>query len=448
MSTDSPAPTDLPAEELVGAPDGEPGGDRFAVLREELERADNDDLTSRRVEGPVSDYAVDFDHTGVEWVADPFPIWADLRERCPVAHSDRYGGAWLPTRHADVSAIAHDTERFTSRSVVVGNHRPPSEVEPVGVAPPITSDPPFHAEARRILLPAFSPKAVERLEPITVELCDSLLDSLEGRDVVDAAAEYAQHIPMRIIATMLGFPPEDEHRFAVFVHNVLEGVNDPPEVRFGKIQELFVYLTAQIDDHLENPRDDLTSYLIAAEMEGRKLDPFHIAGTMALLLLAGIDTTWSAIGASLWHLGGNPEDLARLVAEPDLMPTAIEELLRAYSPVTMARMVKQDMDFEGCPMKADDWVLLCFPSANRDREFFEDADEVLIDRTVNRHAAFGLGVHRCIGSNLARMELRVALQRWLARFPEFSLADPGSVTWSAGQVRGPRTLPIRLGAPT
>lgn len=420
--------------------------DRFHALREELEHPDHGELDNAPVEGPVADFATDFDHTATQWVKDPYPIWEDLRSRCPVAHTDRYGGAWLPVRHEDVSSIAYDTDRFTSRSVVMGNHRPPSEVAPVGVAPPISSDPPFHAEARRILLPAFGPKAVERLEPVTIELCDSLLDGLEGREVVDAASEYAQHIPMRIIATMLGFPPDDSERFARFVHNVLEGVNEPPAVRFGKVQELFVYLTAQIEDHVANPRDDLTSFLIEAEMDGKKLDPFHIAGTMALLLLAGIDTTWSAIGASLWHLAGHPEDLRRLVEDPGLMPTAIEELLRAYAPVTMARLVKQDMDFEGCPMKADDWILLSFPAANRDPEVFERADEVLIDRKVNRHATFGLGIHRCLGSNLARMELRVALERWLARFPEFTLEDPGAVTWSAAQVRGPRTLPIRIGA--
>jgi cytochrome P450 len=165
---------------------------------------------------------------------------------------------------------------------------------------------------------------------------------------------------------------------------------------------------------------------------------------MSLLMLAGIDTTWSAIGASIWHLADNPADRTRLVAEPELLPTAMEEFLRAYAPVTMARLVKHDMDWNGCPMKAEDWVLLSFPSANRDPDAFDDADQVQIDREVNRHAAFGLGIHRCLGSHLARMELRVALEVWLERFPEFSLADPGQVTWSAGQVRGPRTLPVRV----
>jgi len=165
---------------------------------------------------------------------------------------------------------------------------------------------------------------------------------------------------------------------------------------------------------------------------------------MALLLIAGIDTTWSAIGSSLWHLARTPADRERLVAEPGLLPTAMEEFLRAYAPVTMARLVKQDMHWHGVDMKADDWILLSFPAANRDPAQFDRAGEVVIDREMNRHAAFGLGIHRCLGSHLARMELRVALEVWLERIPEFSLADPAAVTWSAGQIRGPRALPLRI----
>jgi cytochrome P450 len=165
---------------------------------------------------------------------------------------------------------------------------------------------------------------------------------------------------------------------------------------------------------------------------------------MVLLMIAGIDTTWSAIGASLWHLAQHPADRERLAAEPQLMPTAVEEFLRAYAPVTMARLVAQDFDFHGCPMKEGDWLLLPFPAANRDPEFFADADEVRIDRTENRHAAFGLGIHRCLGSNLARMELLIALEEWMKRYPDFELTDPAAVHWSPGQVRGPRTLPVRI----
>jgi hypothetical protein len=392
---------------------------------------------------PVVDWATDFDHTDPAWVGDPYPIWDELRATCPVAHSDRYGGVWLPTRHDDVSAIAHDTDHFTSQSVVVTEGRPMIPA-PQGVAPPISSDPPFHHEARRLLLPAFSPNAVEKLEPFTRAYCASLLDALVGRDVVDAAAEYAQHIPVRVIAQMLGFPAEDADQFRVFVHNTLESVDAPIEKRTENFQLLNAYLNVQIADHVAHPRDDLTSFLLQAEMDGRPLSEEHVSGSIALLLLAGIDTTWSAIGASLWHLAKTPEDRKRLVAEPGLLPVAMEELLRAYAPVTMARLVKEDVEFEGCPMKAGEWVLLPFPAANRDPEAFEQADEVVIDREVNRHAAFGLGIHRCAGSNLARMELRVALEVWLERFPDFSLADSDAVRWSGGQVRGPRVLPLSV----
>ncbi|MGI8755159.1 MAG: cytochrome P450, partial [Acidimicrobiales bacterium] len=150
------------------------------------------------------------------------------------------------------------------------------------------------------------------------------------------------------------------------------------------------------------------------------------------------------IGASLWHLAGHPQDQQRLRDEPDLWPTAIEELLRAYSPVTMARDIVRDGEIAGCPVRAGEPLLLPFPAANRDPAAFDRADEVLLDRQQNRHVAFGVGIHRCLGSNLARMELRTALERFLDRLPPFHLADPTAVTWSTGQVRGPRTLPLRF----
>ena len=394
---------------------------------------------------PVTDWATDFDHADPEYAARAPEIWAELRQSCPVAHSDRYGGVWLPTRHEDVSAIAYDTEHYTSRSILVTEGRPLAPA-PRGIAPPISSDPPFHHEARRLILPAFSPKAIAPLEPFTRDYCNELLDAVDGKDVVDAAVDYAQHIPVRIIAKMLGFPAEDAEMFRTIVHNVMESVDLPVEQRMANFLDLDAYLTAQVEDHIDNQRDDLTSFLLEAEMDGRPLEPEHVGGTIILLLIAGIDTTWSAIGASLWHLAKTPEDRQRLVDEPELMPFAIEELLRAYAPVTMARLVAQDHEFQGCPMKTDEWVLLPFPAANLDPEAFEDPDEVKIDREVNRHAAFGLGIHRCAGSNLARMEMRVAIETWLERFgADFSLADPDAVTWSGGQVRGPRTLPVAIG---
>jgi cytochrome P450 len=418
--------------------------DRFA---EDFRQTRDDEPVGTRspvITGPVTDWATDFSHVEPEWAADPYPIQDDLRQRCPIAHTERFGGAWLPTCYEDVAAIAYDTDHFSSRSIILSNFRPPRALAPIGGSPPISSDPPFHRHARKLLLPAFTKSAVSRQEAGTRRFCHSLIDALAGQRVVDAARDYAQHIPVRVIADLLGFPPDDGPQFREFVEDLLEGINLPPDERIARVSRLFDYLLAQVDDHLGNPREDLTSYLINAELYGRKLDPSHVIGTMALLLIAGIDTTWSAIGTSLWHLARTPGDRRRLVAEPGLLPTAVEELLRAYAPVTMARLVKDDMHWHGVDMKADDWILLSFPAANRDPAQFDRAGEVVIDREVNRHAAFGLGIHRCLGSHLARMELRVALQAWLERIPEFTLEDPSAVTWSTGQIRGPRALPLRI----
>ncbi|HYK68896.1 MAG TPA: cytochrome P450 [Streptosporangiaceae bacterium] len=417
--------------------------DRFTQDRDE--RPEDFGTRSEIITGPVADWATDFSHFEPEWTADPYVIQDDLRQRCPIAHTERFGGGWLPVRYDDVASIAYDTEKFSSRAIIMGNFRPPVDIAPIGGSPPISSDPPFHHDARKLLLPAFTKKNVSRLEPSTRAFCHSLIDSFEGRDSVDAAHDYAQHIPMRVIADMLGFPPEDGPKFRQFVENTLEGINLPPEERIERMEALGDYLLEQVHDHLANPRDDLTTYLINAELYGHKLQAEHVTGTMALLLIAGIDTTWSAIGSSLWHLARAPADLARLTAEPGLLPTAVEEFLRAFAPVTMARLVRNDMTWRGVTMKADDWILLSFPAANRDPAQFDRAGEIVIDREENRHAAFGLGIHRCVGSHLARMELRVALEVWLERIPRFSLADPAAVTWSAGQIRGPRALPLRIG---
>jgi len=391
---------------------------------------------------PVTDWSTDFDHTTEGWAAAAPAIWDELRVTCPVAHSERFGGTWLPTRHADVAAIAHDTEHYTSNSVIVADFRPDVPA-PMGFAPPITSDPPFHEFARKLLLPAFSPKAINVLEEPTREFCGELIDELLATGpVVDAATGYAQHIPVRVIAHLLGVPAEDGDRFRTFIHRILERPGQAGPVAEEDL--LTTYLFGVVEDHRRSPRDDLVSYLIGLEIGGEPLSDEHVIGTLALLLIAGIDTTWSAIGASLWHLAQHPEDRERIVADPAVMTFAVEEFLRLYAPVTMARIVAADTEIGGCPVAAGDWVLLPFPAANRDPAAFPDAEKFVIDRQRNRHAAFGLGIHRCIGSNLARLELRIALEEWMRRVPEFELADSDGVRWSTGQVRGPRTLPVRV----
>ncbi len=405
---------------------------------------------SANMYGPVTDWATDLDHSDPEYNRHAPEIWRELVDSgCPVAHSNRYGGMWAPLTHELVSEIAYDVEHFTSRAVVVSRANADDLMEPpVGGAPPITSDPPFHHHARRLLLPPFAPKQIEPWEDDIRTLCRERLDAALAAptDSIDAATQYAQHIPVNVIARMLGLPPEDDEKFRGFVHDALEAVDIEVSERGANFDRLDEYLNEQIADHQANPRDDLISYLLDVELFGEPLSPRHVRGSIALLMIAGIDTTWSAIGSSIWHLATHAEDRRRLVAEPDLIPTAVEEFLRAYAPVTMARMVAKDHDFHGCPMKEDDWVLLPFPAANRDPGVFDRADEVIIDRMENRHAAFGLGIHRCLGSNLARLELRVAVEEFLARLPEFELADPSGddVIWSVGQIRGPRVLPLRI----
>jgi cytochrome P450 len=396
---------------------------------------------------PIEDWATDFDHTHPDYAAKAPEIWDELREQCPVAHTERFGGTWLPTRHADVAAIAHDTEHFSNEGVIDSPWKPEG-MAPMGGAPPITSDPPFHAEARRLLLPAFSPKEIAKWEPATRQACNELLDQIlaEGKDVVDAAQEYAQHIPVRVIADMLGVPREDGDKFRRFIHNIIEAPGTFDEGTFDPEDTLDAYLTKVVEDHRANPKDDLVGFLMKAEMNGEPLADQHIGGTIALLLIAGIDTTWSAIGASLWHLAQVPSDRKRLVDDPEVLPFAVEEFLRFYAPVTMARLVAEEVEVGGQKLGKRDWVLLPFPAANRDPEAFEDADRFVIDRKRNRHVAFGLGIHRCLGSNLARMELQIAIDEWMRRIPDFELADddPAAVRWSGGQVRGPRQLPVRI----
>ena len=206
--------------------------------------------------------------------------------------------------------------------------------------------------------------------------------------------------------------------------------------------ELLSFLNNQIMARREKPTDDLISKLLQAEVEGEPVSHIHLLGTCLLIVIAGIDTTWSSIGSALWHLAQHPDDRRMLIERPEIIQNAVEELLRAYSPVTMARVTNRNVEYAGCPMKENDRVLMNFPAANRDPAKFEEPDKVILDRQFNPHIAFGVGIHRCAGSNLARMEMRISIEEWLKRIPDFSLEDPGAVTWAGGQVRGPRNLPV------
>ncbi|HEY5638594.1 MAG TPA: cytochrome P450 [Dehalococcoidia bacterium] len=395
---------------------------------------------------PVEDWATDYDIFDPGYIKDPFPTWDELREKCPVAHTERWGSSWMPTRYEDLRKIAADVDIFSSRNPLVATVGQPAEVNPdleqraSAGAPPISSDPPVHTWSRALLLPKFSIKAVAEYEEETRELCRSLIDGFIDKGRADAAADYAQQIPPRVIANMLGIPQERAGEFTEWVRGFLEYGLTNVEFRSGSAMQIFSFLNEQIQDRKANPGDDLISYLLSAKADGAP-DPIpepHVLGTCFLLLVAGIDTTWSSIGSAMWHLAQNPDHCKRLIDGPELITSAVEELLRAYAPVTMAREVTQDAQYNGCAMKENDKVLMNFPAGCRDPEKFENPDEVILDRKINPHIAFGVGIHRCAGSNLARMEMRVAIEEWLKRIPEFRLEDPEAVTWAGGQVRGPR----------
>jgi hypothetical protein len=309
--------------------------------------------------------------------------------------------------------------------------------------PPLTSDPPVHRGWKRAVMPPFTPNETLKLQPKTRAICDELIDAfpLDGGDVADL---YTQHIPARLTAHMMGLPDSDGDLFRRWLYEHFElSVADPSSV-IRVSAEMGDYFAAEIAKRQVNPTDDLITQLMGTTIDDRPAEPEDVLGMLRILLLAGVDTTWSAIGSALWHLAQHPADAERLRAEPELMPTAIEELLRAYAPVTMAREVVKDATVAGCPMRAGEMVLLSYPTANRDPAVFPEPDRVILDRAENRHAAFGLGIHRCVGHNLARMELTVAIETFLRRVPSFRMNGP--VTWSVGPVRGPRSLPMAFGA--
>ena len=415
---------------------------------------------------PVKDWTTDYDIFSTEYVKDPFPIWDDVREKCPVAHTDRWGGSFMPTRYEDLFNIAKDIQHFSSRNVLVADVMPAPVDESelteeqrlaaeederlvqqynVG-APPITSDPPVHTWARKLLLPPFSVTSVAKYEEETRELCNELIDRFIDKGRADGAADYAQQIPPRVIASMLGIPKDRCDDFTNWVRGFLELGLTNPELREQSARSIFEFMIEQVQARKEKPGDDLISYLLSAEVDGEPVPEPHVVGTCFLLLVAGIDTTWSSIGSALWHLAQHPEHRKQLIENPALMPNAIEELLRAYSPVTMARYVASDTEYAGCPIPEGRKVLMNFPAANRDPRVFEQPDEVILDREKNPHIAFGVGIHRCAGSNLARMEMKVSIEEWLKRIPDFRLEEPSAVTWAGGQVRGPRKMGLVWGS--
>ena len=299
----------------------------------------------------------------------------------------------------------------------------------------------------RRLLPHFSPKVVEAHRAYTEDVCDRLIDEFIDTGEADAAGQYAQQIPPRVIAHKLGIDESRVDEFTMWVRNVLEFGLTQPELRVkyrDVIRDFFRELVAERSADLDGGDDLIRALLRSTDPDGKPVAHEIVVGMCNLQLVAGIDTTWSSIGSALWHLASHPDDRRRLADDPGLLATAIEEFLRYYSPVTMARVATETVEYGDVTIEPGDKVLMNFPGANHDPRVFENPGEFVIDRERNRHIAFGSGIHRCAGSNLARLEMEVAIGTWMRRMPEFELSAPDEVTWAGGQVRGPRYLPVRF----
>lgn len=391
---------------------------------------------------PVVDWVNDWDWLDDQWGANAIEIFRTVRDQCPVAITERYGRSFMPVTMDATKTIANDTDHFSSWRVNISV--PGAQAFP---APPITSDPPDHQRHRRVLLPSFSPKNIALLEGDLRTYARTLIADLDGDDAVDAAERYSQHIPVHGICVLTGVPEEDADVFRGWIHRNFQIAPRRPEVRQEVNAEMTAYIDAILRERLAEPRDDMLTMIANAEIDGEAVPWDHKTGYVALLVLAGIDTTWSAIGSGLWHFAQHPDQVARLVDSDDdglLWQTATEEVLRYYAPVSMARQVVRDVEVAGCPMRAGEQTLVNFPAANHDPDAFEAPEEFRLDRLRNRHVAFGMGIHRCVGSNLARLELLVALQEWLRAFPHYRLDPAKETSWANGQVRGPRTIPVLL----
>jgi cytochrome P450 len=229
--------------------------------------------------------------------------------------------------------------------------------------------------------------------------------------------------------------------FGWLVQIVEEAANNPAGAKQAN-DEIYTYLGSLLEARRSDPHDDILTFLLAADLDGTALTHEQRLGIATLLLIAGIDTTANTLGSSLWHLASEPAAQRELRTRPELVSTAVEELLRAFSPVSISRIVTSDVTAAGCPIARDEQVLLSLPSANRDERKYPNAASIILDREVNPHLAFGVGIHRCLGAHIARMEMRVGLEEFLAAVPEFRLDDPDAVTWKAGPMRGPKQFQL------
>jgi cytochrome P450 len=368
-----------------------------------------------------------------DFLADPYPAYAALRETDPV-HFDRARASWMVMRYRDIVAVVRDNERFSAEQ-----GGPPSM---------LVADPPDHTRLRTLVSKAFTVRAVRQLIPRIEQIVEELLDTAAARGTIDAIAEFAYPLPIIVIAELLGVDPQRRDFFRNASQKIalsLGAVTDPRAATLAAEgrNELLEYFDAVIAQRRAEPRDDLVTAMIRAEDRGDMLNHRELVGMLLLLLVGGHETTVNLIGNGLLALLRNPDQLALLRSRTDVEERAIEELLRYDSPVQYSgRVAKVAVGIGGQRIQAGDRVRMIFASANRDPEVFDAPGQLDLLRDPCPHLSFGLGIHYCLGAELARLEGRIALSRIVRRFPKLRLTGDELRWRPAAVLRGLEALPV------
>jgi hypothetical protein len=400
--------------------------------------------------------------SGVSWspidrrlYENPYPLYRRLREKDPV-HRSRLDDLWILTRYDEINAVLRDPRFSADDRTVKGyaaNRRKMIDAGLIDDREEVPSmlrmDPPDHTRLRSLVSKAFTPRAVESLRPRVEGLVREMLDEAEARGEMDIVTDLGVPLPIIVIAEMLGIPAEDRGHFKRWSDGVARGLNanTMEQVRVAGVasKELEEYLRPIAEERRANPREDLLSSLLAAEESGDKLSMDEVFSTVILLLVAGNETTTNLIGNGMLALLEHPSELRRLADQPELIESAIEELLRWDSPVqATSRNAKEDMEFAGRKINKGAQLILHLGAANRDPAHFPDPNRLDLGRQENRHLSFSHGVHYCLGAPLARLESQVAIGQLAARFPSMR-RKPVDLEWADNIIlHGIKSLPVKL----
>jgi cytochrome P450 len=367
---------------------------------------------------PTPDYA--FDPHDPQFARDPWSVYRELRERCPVAYSDTYdGGFWVLSKYADVRTVALDPAHFSSAGdlLLPANHD-------AGWLLPIQSDPPATVAYRRLLGHVFNARAVGAIEPLVRTWTIGAVEAFAERGHCDFVPELAHPIPGKTTMQLMGWPVDEWADVVVAIKELTtRAPGDPDRARAaGDVDRIRHRVVENLAQRRSEPGDDLASALLAGSIDSRPLSDDEMVALMMLVVFGGIDTTVAAIGNMLTTLDAHPELRQRLLLDDRLIPVFVEEVLRYEPPIQgFARFPTGPAEIAGHEISEDSKVFLIWASANRDDEVFPDPDAVRLDRHSNPHLAFGVGAHKCLGATLARMELRVVLEEVLRRIPDYTL---------------------------